>query len=247
MQHQRAISSRFRLGPPAHPRHQRGGIPVSWLRGTGRGLFSSAYFNSLVRFSFALVLVATVVYLISKEKSYAHSFNSAVSELETDMEELKGGLGGVSLPCKVSRMVVTSGRPNTTNWSSAFPAGRTAGRGYPIMPRRRPAGWIWTTDASRPIVEKGGRTWTSACLSLGDGFRPEAAELTPREKDMIRRRHPLISAEVLASVRPSWGDPSPWCAITTVVERHGLPGRLEGGGHPPGRPASCFWPMLLWP
>lgn len=195
------------------------------------GLFSSAYFNNLVRFSFALLLVATVVYLISKEKSYAHSFNSAVSELETNVEELKGNLDEVSLRLEVSRMVVTSddlydkleqrfpGRKN--HWKRvSYYAAQTARR-------------MELDDEYVRLIEKAGELMDIGMLSLGDGFRPEAAELTPREKDMIRR-HPLFSEEVLASVRPNW-------EILPLVRHHhewwngtGYPDGLKGEAIPLG-------------
>lgn len=195
------------------------------------GLFSSAYFNNLIRFSFALLLVATVVYLISKEKNYAHSFNSAVNELETNVEELKGSLEEVNLRLEISRMVVTSddlyeklekrfpGRKN--HWKRvSYYAGQTA--------RKMDLG-----DEYVRLIEKAGELMDIGMLSLGDGFRSDAAELTPREKDMIRR-HPLFSEEVLSSIRPDW-------EILPLVRHHhewwngtGYPDGLKGEAIPLG-------------
>jgi hypothetical protein len=62
----------------------------------------------VVRFSFALLLGMTVIYLITKERNYTASFDAMVEELETNMEGLKDSLEDVSTRLEVSRMVAIS-------------------------------------------------------------------------------------------------------------------------------------------
>jgi HD-GYP domain-containing protein (c-di-GMP phosphodiesterase class II) len=186
------------------------------------GLFGSDYFNNVIRFSFALLLVATVVYLITKEKSYARSFNTAVSELETNVEDLKGSLEEVSLRLELSRMVVTSddlheklekrfpGRKN--HWKRvSYYAAETARR-------------MELDDDYVRLVEKAGELMDIGMLSFPETFRSDAAELSPREKEMIRR-HPLYSEEALASIRPNW-------EVLPLVRHHHE--WWNGSGYPDG-------------
>jgi hypothetical protein len=194
-------------------------------------LFSSRYFNNLVRFSFALMLVALVVYLVTREKKYTRDFDGMVEELETNMEELKQSLEDVSARLEVSRMVAISedlheklenrfpGRKN--HWKKvSYYAAETARR-------------MNLDEDYVQLVAKAGELMDIGMMRFGEAFRSDAAELTPWEKEMIRR-HPIYSVETLASVRPNW-------EILPLVRHHhewwngmGYPDGLKGEAIPLG-------------
>ncbi len=194
-------------------------------------LFSSDYFNNVVRFSFALLLVMTVAYLVLKERDYTSSFDSMVGELESNMEELKDSLEDVSTRLEVSRMVAISEDlheklekrfPGMKNhWKrTAYYAAETARR-------------MELDEHYVRQIEKAGELMDIGMLRFGEDFRIEAVELNPWEKEMVRR-HPLYSVEVLSSVRPDW-------EILPLVRHHhewwngmGYPDGLKGEAIPLG-------------
>gem|GEM_PF-923145 len=194
-------------------------------------LFSSQYFNNLVRFSFALLLVALVVYLVTRERKYTQDFDGMVDELESNMDELKRRLEEVSVRLEVSRMVAISGDLHE-KLEGRFPGMKNHWKKvsyYAAETARR----LELDDDYVQLVAKAAELMDIGMLRFGEDFRVEAHELTPWEKEMIRR-HPLYSVEILASVRPNWD-------ILPLVRHHhewwngnGYPDGLKGEAIPLG-------------
>ncbi len=194
-------------------------------------LFASQYFNNLVRFSFALLLVALVVYLVTRERKYTRDFDGMVDDLEANMDELKRRLEEVSVRLEVSRMVAISGDLHE-KLEGRFPGMKNHWRKvayYAAETARR----LELDEDYVQLVAKAGELMDIGMLRFGEDFRVEAHELTPWEREMIRR-HPLYSVEILSSVRPNW-------EILPLVRHHhewwngnGYPDGLKGEAIPLG-------------
>ena len=196
-------------------------------------LFNSDYFNNVVRFSFALLLVATVVYLVTKEKKYNHSLDSVVGELETNMEDLKGSLEDVNARLEISHMVAIS-EDLHEKLENRFPGMKNHWKRvsfYAVEMARK----MELDDDYIRMIDKAGELMDIGMLRFGDSFRKDAVELDPPGErhdppaSHVQRGDPRLDPAGL-------GDPSPGAPSPRVVERHGLSGRPEGGIHPPGIP-----------
>ncbi len=194
-------------------------------------LFSSDYFNNVVRFSFATLLVMTVVYLIAKERNYTTSFDSMVEELETNMEGLKGSLEDVNNSLKISRMVAVSDDLHE-RLEQRFPGMQNHWKRV-VYYAAETARKMELDDDYVRLIEKAGELMDIGMLCFGDEFRAEAAELNSWEKEMVRC-HPVNSVDILSSVRSEW-------EILPLVRHHhewwngnGYPDGLKGEAIPLG-------------
>ena len=195
------------------------------------GLFSSAYINNVLRISFALLIIALIGYLTTRDRMYARHTKELMDELHDTSEELKDKSQGLSYLLEVSSLVAV---PDDLYSRLEEKQPQMKDHWKKVSYYAQEIAKIMGQDDD--FVRQVGRAaelMDIGVLSPKFDVRPYTKELTPRERELIRQ-HPVFGVNILNTLRPGW-------EILPLVRNHhewfngkGYPDRLKGEDIPFG-------------
>lgn len=214
------------------------------------GLFKSDYFNNLVRISLSLLILAFIGYLAYRERNYSRQSQAAFNQLNAATKNLQDRLEDLTSLLEISKLVAIVDDLHA-GLESRMPHMRGHWKRVAFYAAEIARTMELDDDYVR-LIERAGNLMDIGMLQVSGSLPDDIhkrRDLAPAEKQIIRK-HPVVGADMLAAIRPSW-------EIIPLVRGHhewwngmGYPDGLKGETIPLGARilavADSFVAMTSW-